>query len=63
MFQQFQGHVDGRFNTVNAQLDEIRTLVRQIARTGFGPGGGPSGSGFGGAPYDGGSGSGGSGRQ
>ncbi|KAK9939432.1 hypothetical protein M0R45_016128 [Rubus argutus] len=33
MFQQFQGHVDGRFNAVNAQLDEIRTLVRQLAGT------------------------------
>jgi hypothetical protein len=56
MFQQFQGHVDGRFNSVNAQLEEIRTLVRQLTRTGFGPSSGPGGSGYGGAPHDGGSG-------
>ena len=57
MFQHFQGHVDGRLNTMDARLDEIYSLVRQLARTGFAPGEGPSGSDFGG-PYDGGHGTG-----
>ena len=54
MFQHFQGHVDGRLNTMDARLDEIYSLVRQLARTGFTPGGGASGSGFGGDAQDGG---------
>ena len=54
MFQHFQGHVDGRLNTMDTRLDEIYSLVRQLARTGFTPGGGASGSGFGGDAQDGG---------
>ena len=54
MFQHFQGHVDGRLNHMDSRLDEIYALVRQMARTGFNPGGGPSGSGFGGDSHDGG---------
>lgn len=54
MFQHFQGHVDGRLNTMDTRLDEIYSLVRQMARSGFAPGGDASGSGFGGDAHDGG---------
>ena len=54
MFQHFQGHVDGRLNTMDTRLDAIYSLVRQLARTGFAPSGGASGSGSGGDAHDGG---------
>lgn len=54
MFQHFQGHVNRQLNIIDARLEEIYNLVRQMARTSFTPGGGPGGNSFGGAPPDGG---------